>query len=124
MPNKEERGLNMNNKAQGLSLNTIIIAILVLLVLVVLVAIFTGILGRFFGDVTECGKKSGEECKTIYDGENGDSAETDKKRWGDCGPNALGQKIIKKSGVCKDAAGKADSTMVCCDTTLGDRVSQ
>ena len=40
--------LSGSKKAQGLSLNTIIIAIIVLIVLVVLVMIFTGYFGRIF----------------------------------------------------------------------------
>lgn len=47
----------MNQKAQGLSINTIIIAAIALIVLVVLVAIFTGRLGLFskgLGEVTNC----------------------------------------------------------------------
>ena len=44
---------NMKSKAQGLSLNTIIIAALVLIVLVVLVIIFSGRMGRFGKTLTE-----------------------------------------------------------------------
>jgi hypothetical protein len=44
-------------KAQGLSLNAIIVAILVLLVLVVLSLIFTGKLGNF--------RMASEDCSTI-----------------------------------------------------------
>jgi len=45
----------MHKKAQGLSLNTIIIAIVVLIVLVVLIMIFTGYFGsRFTPEVTSC----------------------------------------------------------------------
>ncbi|MCK4521465.1 MAG: hypothetical protein KAU20_02745 [Nanoarchaeota archaeon] len=43
----------MKSKAQGLSLNTIIIAALVLIVLVVLVIIFSGRMGRFGKTLTE-----------------------------------------------------------------------
>ena len=39
--------MTMNKKAQGLSLNTVVIAAIVLIVLVVLIGIFTGSLGRF-----------------------------------------------------------------------------
>lgn len=41
-------------KAQGLSLNTIVIAVIVLVVLVVLIAIFTGRIGVFNTGVTKC----------------------------------------------------------------------
>jgi len=47
----------MNKKAQGLSVNVIIIAAIALIVLVVLVAIFTGRLGLFskgLGEATGC----------------------------------------------------------------------
>lgn len=47
----------MSQKAQGLSINTIIIAAIALIVLVVLVAIFTGRLGLFskgLGETTTC----------------------------------------------------------------------
>ncbi len=43
----------MNNKAQGISINTIIIAALALAVLVVLFAIFTGRMGIFTKGVQE-----------------------------------------------------------------------
>ena len=42
-----------NKKAQGLSLNTIIIAVIVLVVLVVLIVIFSGKLGDF-NEVSNC----------------------------------------------------------------------
>jgi len=43
----------MERKAQGLSLNTIIIAAIVLIVLVVLWAIFTGRMGKFTTDLKQ-----------------------------------------------------------------------
>jgi len=59
----------MNRKAQGMSINTVIIAAIALIVLVVLVAIFTGRIGMFskgIGDVTgdsnkKCSEVSGVE---------------------------------------------------------------
>ncbi|MFH2027601.1 MAG: hypothetical protein ABIJ08_00545 [Nanoarchaeota archaeon] len=48
-------------KAQGLSLQTIIIAAIVLIVLIVLWAIFTGQIGGFSKGVTETKK----DCKSI-----------------------------------------------------------
>ena len=118
----------MNNKAQGLSLNTIIIAILVLLVLVFLVAMFTGVLGSFFGDVTDCEKGGGgicEELSTEYAGYSDD----DKKKYGKCGLNSLGNKRTQKNAVCKyteDVVGEAKKGDInpdefCCDNTLGAR---
>ena len=50
----------MNRKAQGLSINTIIIAAIALIVLVVLVAIFTGRLGIFSSELTK--KSEGLTC--------------------------------------------------------------
>ena len=51
----------MNNKAQGLSLNTIVIAIIVLIVLVTLIAVFVGALGLFTKDITkDCTNKGGD----------------------------------------------------------------
>jgi len=44
----------MNKKAQGLSLNTIIIAVIVLIVLVVLIVIFSGKIGQFRQGVNTC----------------------------------------------------------------------
>ena len=41
----------MNKKAQGLSINVIIIVAIALIVLVVLIAIFTGRLGGFVGGI-------------------------------------------------------------------------
>ena len=43
----------MNKKAQGISINVIIVAAIALIVLVVLIAIFTGRLGSFSRGVTE-----------------------------------------------------------------------
>jgi hypothetical protein len=50
----------MNKKAQGISINTIIIAAIALIVLVVLVAIFTGRLGIFGREVGEVGQECAE----------------------------------------------------------------
>ena len=45
----------MKKRAQGLSINTIIIAAIALIVLVVLVAIFTGRIGMFSSGITSIG---------------------------------------------------------------------
>ena len=50
----------MKKKAQGISINTIIIAAIALIVLVVLVAIFTGRLGGFVGGIEDCASKGGD----------------------------------------------------------------
>jgi len=44
----------MHKKAQGLSVNTIIIAAIALIVLVVLIAVFTGRFGIFSKSLNEC----------------------------------------------------------------------
>lgn len=50
-------------KAQGMSLNTVIIAIIVLVVLVVLVMIFTGYFGKVFTPTVASCTTAGGECK-------------------------------------------------------------
>lgn len=52
-----------NKKAQGLSLNTIIIAAIVLIVLIVLWAIFTGRMGGFTEEVARCKGTCRNECE-------------------------------------------------------------
>lgn len=58
----------MTKKGQGLSLNTVIIAIIVLVVLVVLVMIFTGYFGKIFTpSVKSCSTQGGQcaaQCNT------------------------------------------------------------
>ena len=49
----------MKKKAQGISINTIIIAAIALIVLVIIVAIFTGRLGEFSFGVANCEDKGG-----------------------------------------------------------------
>jgi len=51
-----------SKKAQGISINTIIIAAIALIVLVVLVMVFTGNIGKWVGGVDSCINKGGE-CK-------------------------------------------------------------
>lgn len=62
------RGVHLmlsNKKAQGMSLNTVIIAIIVLVVLVVLVMIFTGYFGKIFTPgVKSCETGAGGRCST------------------------------------------------------------
>ena len=53
----------LQKKAQGLSLNVIIIAAIALIVLVVLVMIFTGRMGGFTGTIAMCSNQGGE-CVT------------------------------------------------------------
>ena len=56
--------MKFNKKAQGLSLNTIIIAVLVLVVLVILVLIFSGKITDFRRGVSACDGT----CKTSSSG--------------------------------------------------------
>jgi len=69
----------MSKKAQGLSLNTIIVAIIVLVVLVVLIMLFTGVFGaKVTPTLTSCEGQGGEcldldtddKCETAF-GEKG-----------------------------------------------------
>ncbi len=92
----------MGRKAQGLSLNTIIIAIIVLIVLVVIIMVFTGYFGtRFTPGVTSC-ENSGGTCQFAKaDGSNG------------CGYDSLSNSIAKLSGKCVNAE------QICCSKGLG-----
>ena len=54
----------MNKKAQGLSINVIIIVAIALIVLVVLIAIFTGRLGSFVGGL-ESTANCASSCKSF-----------------------------------------------------------
>jgi len=82
----------MDRKAQGLSLNTIIIAVLVLIVLVVLIVIFSGKLGDFSDKTSTdsttggiCIAKLGRSCeKDCSDGKTRVPGST-KGSWTDCG---------------------------------------
>tara|TARA_Y100000034_G_scaffold14075_1_gene14694 strand:- start:2648 stop:2932 length:285 start_codon:yes stop_codon:yes gene_type:complete len=61
------------NKAQGISITTIIIAAIALVVLVVLISIFVGKMGGFATKLEDCNEKGGfcvstvEECKESGD---------------------------------------------------------
>lgn len=50
-------------KAQGMSVNVIIIAVLALLVLVVLAFIFTGKIGQFASTTADCESIAGNTCE-------------------------------------------------------------
>ncbi len=91
----------MDRKAQGLSLNTIIIAIIVLIVLVVIIMVFTGYFGtKFTPGVTSC-ENSGGACQfAIDDGSNG------------CGFDSFGSQLAKLSGTCS-------GEQICCSKGLG-----
>ena len=55
-----------NTKAQGISMNVIIIAAIALLVLVILAIIFMGRMGPWGGEVADCVNKGGT-CKPMCD---------------------------------------------------------
>ena len=84
----------MNKKGQGLSLNTIIIAIIVLFVLVIIIAVFSGSFGGFTKEFNNCATKGGHECTP------GASCETGWSK----------DPVLK----CKDTTGKEDTSSVCC----------
>lgn len=84
----------IGNKAQGLSLTTIIIAIIVIVVLVVLVYIFTGGAGRFSKDAEEAGRKicflqEGGRCVKATECEDSNTSKAEKlgdhKEFPECG---------------------------------------
>ncbi len=84
----------MDKKAQGLSLNTIIIAIIVLIVLVVMIMVFTGYFGtKFTPAVTSC-SNAGGECKF------------------ECGFDAFGNPVANINAECS-------GSQVCCSKGLG-----
>ena len=70
----------MNKKAQGLSLNMVIVAAIALVVLVVIVLIFTGRLNIFAGTVGDCTAKANQQCKpgATCDASAGETKTTDK----------------------------------------------
>ncbi len=91
-----------NKKAQGMSLNTVIIAIIVLVVLVVLVMIFTGYFGKVFTPGVQSCVARGGVCEAVA------SCDTTKE-----------DRIIIEAGA--DKAGKAGctATEVCCRESAG-----
>ncbi len=50
----------MDKKAQGISINVIIIAAIAILVLVILAVIFLGYVQKWTGDVSDCENKGGQ----------------------------------------------------------------
>ena len=87
-----------NKKGQGLSLNTIIIAIIVLIVLVVVVMIFTGVLGGVFvPGISSCEQKNGV-CN----------------QGSDCGGLNSGYTKVVGSHCLNSNTNKPDTTTTCC----------
>jgi len=60
----------MNKKAQGISLETIIVAIIVIVVLVILVLIFTGRMGNFVNTSNACTVRGGNCVSGTVCGDN------------------------------------------------------
>jgi len=90
------KSIKMHKKGQGLSINTIIIAIIVLVVLVVLVMVFTGYFSGWTRNVASCTSQGGTcivttQCIGPFDNE-----------------------VNKLQGVCQDADGAAISGELCC----------
>ena len=91
----------MNKKAQGLSLNTIIIAIIVLIVLVVIIMVFTGYFGnKFTPGITAC-ENSGGSCK--FGGADG------------CGFDSFGSKVSSLDAKC------SSTSQTCCPKDSGKK---
>ena len=90
----------LTKKGQGLSLNTIIIAIIVLIVLVVLVMIFTGYFGKIFTPTVQNCATQGGTCLATAD----------------CRPAENDRVIVKAADAVK--AGCAATGEVCCRKAL------
>ena len=88
-------------KAQGMSLNTVIIAIIVLVVLVVLVMIFTGYFGKVFTPTVASCNTAGGECK---EGATASAA---------CGNDATGKPIGTVAGAKCTVAAEAAAQQCC-----------
>ncbi len=86
-----------SKKAQGMSLNTVIIAIIVLVVLVVLVMIFTGYFGKIFTPTVGSCQSAGGTCAPS------------------CGNDESGRPIGEVRGSrCYKADNTVDTAMKCC----------
>ena len=94
---------SLSKKAQGMSLNTVIIAIIVLVVLVVLVMIFTGYFGKIFTpSVSSCATQGGScvasaaDCKGAFNEQEGKYVVT--KDCKNTDPTKTGNEVA--NGVC------------------------
>ncbi len=76
----------LKKRAQGISLNVIIVAAIALIVLVVLVAIFTGRMGVFGKGISDCTNQNGE-CTPDTDMVNGKCPNEGAKLPGSFGEN-------------------------------------
>ena len=58
-----------NNKAQGMPINVLIIAVLAMAVLVIVLFILFGGVSKFQTGLSDCKAKGGTECKNLTKGE-------------------------------------------------------
>ena len=106
-----------NKKAQGLPMNTIVIAALVLVVMVVLILIFTGNIGGWVGDVdkTETSAMARAEClgKGGIVKENCDDKTEKSTPIDDLGTNlkCCVKKILTPKEKCEAAGGYQSGTI-------------
>ncbi len=64
----------MNKKAQSISINTIIVAVIALIVMVVMIAIFSGKINLFTGGTRSCATQQGEcsdDCTKVAESHGG-----------------------------------------------------
>lgn len=59
--------MKLNKKSEGLSITTVIIAVLALVVLIVLILIFTGKIDLFNKGVVDCGGSNVKRCTVACD---------------------------------------------------------
>jgi hypothetical protein len=102
--------LHINKRAQGLSLNTVIIAVTVIIVLVVIIVIFTRGMAGFSGELPSCASKGGY-CEADCGANNYPVRNTDCDETGllCCVPMSQtdGSKCRAMGGVCHGRDGVA-----------------
>ena len=110
----------MKKNAQGLSLNTVVIASIVLIVLVVLIGIFTGHIGNWIGGIGDATKKT---CPTDQKKSECD-LELETQVFGDFGDDLEeGQVCCRPRTNCEEIGGSCLwSTASTC--TEGQRLTQ
>src|SRR3989339_249302 len=101
-------------RGQGLSMNTIVIAVIVLFVMVVLLLIFTGRISLFGSELRNCPKtggycsQPGSECKTLEGNKDWKSVFSDINN--DNTPEAVADKAVDDSS----KIGCGTGFTVCC----------
>ena len=111
----------MKKNAQGLSLNTVVIASIVLIVLVVLIGIFTGHIGGWIGELGDATKKT---CP-VDQKKSSCNLELETQVFGDFGDELEGQVCCKLKTNCEGMGGKCwySTTVIAC-TSSGKRLTQ